>query len=160
MACPLRRKTTPCASDSAGKQFSEETYCRAFSFQCFRLCWPTGMWSRHTFNADVLMALAGTGECKRWNVRRMRPAVLPSSQFHEKAAEQSKHLFFISLQAPIFHCSDAIPVGLCQFLKAIYPAYLMGLGDRLKQKFLHVLPSLPLSAHKLSVVWHDSCGWK
>lgn len=83
------------------------------------------------------MVRTGSGECKRCNMRRMRPAVLPSSQFHEKAADQST-----SLQAPIFHCSDAIPVRLPISVKAIYPAFLMGLGDRLKQKFLHVLPSL------------------
>lgn len=129
-----------------------------FSFQCFRLSWPTGMWSRHTFNADVLMLLTGTGECKGWNVRRMRPAVLPSSQFHGKAAEHSKHLFFTSLQAPIFHCSDAFPVRLYQFLKAIYPAFLMELGDRLKQKFLHVLPSPECTQTQRCMAWF--MGWK
>lgn len=36
------------------------------------------------------------------------------------------------------HPSQTVPISV----KAIYPAFLMGLGDRLKQKFLHVLPSL------------------
>lgn len=82
-----------------------------FSFQCFRLSWPTGMWSRHTFNDDVMMVLTGTGECKRCNVRSMSSALLTRLQFNEKATDQST-----SLQAHIFHYSDAIPVRLWQFL--------------------------------------------
>ena len=88
-----------------------------FPFQCFRLSWPTGMWSRHICNTDVLTVLAATGQCRRCSAKGTGPAVLPGSGSCEEAAEQPSCLQAPSSSILHWRLLRHITVGLCHFLR-------------------------------------------